>query len=66
VAAPQKGIEVDLKEIGCPYPAEDPRTSIWLDGYHKGHMTGLDRGAEVVRDAFDQVFSGDKPHGSHG
>lgn len=53
----QKGIEVDLKEIGCPYPAEDARTLIWLDGYRKGHSEGMNRGASVVSEVYDRAIA---------
>ena len=56
--APLKEIEVDLKEIGCPYGPLDERTLVWIAGYRKGHEVGMDRGAKCVSDAYDDVFAG--------
>lgn len=52
--APQKGLEVDLKEIGCPYPPEDPRTSIYIDAYFKGQLDGMERGAKAISEVYDR------------
>jgi hypothetical protein len=57
MSAPEKGIEVDLKEVGCPYAADDPRTPIWLDGYGKGQSDGIDRGAKVVSEVYDRALA---------
>jgi hypothetical protein len=55
--APSKEIEVELKDIGCPYPAEDPRTGIWLAGFSKGHSAGMDAGAKVVSEVYDKSIA---------
>lgn len=56
MSKPEKGIEVDLKEIGCPYAADDARTLIWLDGYRAGEHRGMDAGAKVVSEAYDRAI----------
>jgi hypothetical protein len=61
VNAPVKEIEVDLKEIGCPYPAEDERTLVWLDGYRAGNLAGMDAGAKAYAEAYEQALLGAKP-----
>lgn len=54
--APQKGIEVDLKEIGCPYPSDDARTLIWIEAYFRGQRDGMERGAKAVGDAYEKAL----------
>lgn len=54
---PCKGIEVDLKEIGCPYSALDERTLVWLDGYRAGESSGMERGAKVVSEVYDKAIA---------
>ena len=49
---PKKGLEVDLKEMGCPYPPLDPRTGVWLDGY----KVGIEAGKDITMQCFDEAF----------
>ena len=56
VSAPDKGIEVDLKELGCPYPALDSRTLIWMEGFRQGHKTGLQTGGQLAMQAMQDVI----------
>lgn len=34
---PKPGVELQLKQYGCPYPIQDERCAPWLEGYRKGH-----------------------------
>lgn len=52
MSAPKKGIEVDLKEFGCPYEPADPRTIIWIEGYRAGHRSGSDMAKNAIFEAF--------------
>jgi hypothetical protein len=37
-------LEAELREMGCPFSAGDPRCQVWLDGYQAGTRDGY-RGA---------------------
>lgn len=55
---PTKGIEVTLREFGCPYGASDRRTGIWLDGFRKGQASGFALSEKIVRKALDEAGFG--------
>lgn len=48
---PVKELEVDLREIGCPYPPLDPRTDAFLLGY----KAGLDSGKQIALQAMSDA-----------
>ena len=39
-----------LKEYGCPYPAGDERSTIWLEGFKAGMIHGGEIAAKAIRD----------------
>jgi hypothetical protein len=51
--APQREPEVSLRELGCPYSAEDPRALAWIAGYRTGHHACYEASLRIS----EQVFS---------
>lgn len=50
---PEKEVEVELRDMGCPYEPLDPRTDAWL----KGYGAGLESGKRIAMKAMDDTFA---------
>jgi hypothetical protein len=47
-----------LREMGCPYPTEDVRSSAWLEGFAAAREL-VNRKAEPIRKAQDAWITGE-------
>jgi hypothetical protein len=51
---PETEVQGDLHDLGCPYPAHDPRSLVWIEGF----KAGMDHGGEIARQAVIDTLAG--------
>lgn len=48
----RKELEIEMKELGCPYPIEDVKASTWMKGYEKGFKDAMAEAMTTVSEVF--------------